>query len=400
MSINISKTTQDVCHVSIKPISDYSVATGDDVGDTVRNTTFEIVVEHSFSFNSLPVADSHVSKHTPLQYKKHKTFLSYMPNPYGHLNHLLVSMNSQGIGGPLTEQEIRILQQCAVEYPSGLDLDTIEALVQDSSKNIQQLLNQEPANMSPEERMATNVVLARSSDKENLKDSLYFIMEDVINSGAKIFRGNDEYFRFEPCIELIFELDYKQLSKIAEYLHEFEQSDYSTVSEQYRHELADHHRNTRSMDDSGEVTAELLEMYKSIAGLYETTFPNLLALKRILDDEEASNEVLQSKSLSSVCRELLNTKEELNSAYFDLIVNKYDTNLRNGLSHGDIINDTVNEEVRIASRDVSYDYTEIRAISEQNLTNAIFLTGFYQDLIKWRRCTYQAEDITRDRLKI
>lgn len=311
-------------------------------------------------------------------------------------------MTSPGIGGPLTETEINIIQEFAAGYPSGVDVDAVEDLLEDRAKNLQILLNQKITNLSPEELMAVQLLGFReeSYDIEYLTSLQYYLTEEVINLGAESIQEYDDYFRFKPCIEKIFELKFEKLEKIAVYMREFEQSDYETTSEQYRHKVQYHHNNTSSTNDNGELIAEVLEMYKDIAGLFETTFPNLLALKRILDDETPSNAVLQNKSFSSVCRELLSTEKEPNSVYFDLIVNKYDSNLRNGLSHGDIINDTVNEEVRMPSKSVCYSYAEIGEIGRNNLSNAFFLTGFYRELIKWRYRTYEIEDATRERLDI
>ena len=209
-------------------------------------------------------------------------------------------MPSPGIDGPLTETEINIIQQSAVEYRSGLDVDIISDLVQAGSENLQRLLKQEPTDMSPEDRIAVQLLMARdaSYDKEYLINSHFLMLEEMINLGAKSIREYEDYFRFEPCVEVIFELSFEELSTMADYITEFEQSDYATTSEQYKHELQDHHRNTFSIDQSGELISEVLEMYKSIAGLFETTFPNLLALKRTLDGETPSVEVLPHPDLA------------------------------------------------------------------------------------------------------
>lgn len=311
-------------------------------------------------------------------------------------------MNLPSINDPLSEREVNIIQQTAVEYRSGLDFNKIKNIVQTGSDGFQRLMEQELTDMSPEEQTAFYILMARagSYDEDYLIKLEFMLLERMIQLGADAIREYDDYFRFEPCIELIFELSYNELEDMSNYVTELKQSRYETTSRQYTHEFQNHYYDAISKNQGREKIVELLEIYRNIVGLFETTFPNLLALKRIKDGEEPSVEVLQNKKFTSVCRELVNTDEEPNSVYFDLIVNKYERKLRNGLSHGDIINDTVEKEVRISSSNKSYSYSEIGSLVESNLSTAYFLSGFYTGLIKWRYNTYELENINRDRLDI
>lgn len=311
-------------------------------------------------------------------------------------------MTPPGIDDPLTESELNIIEQTALEYRSGLNIKNIKSIIRGGSKNLQNLRSTEITSMSDEERLAYQILAFRESsyDEDFLRLSEFLLTEETIKTGAESIREHDDYFRFEPCVELIFELDREEVKKMYEYIIEFEKSDYSTTSEQYRHEIKRHNKNTFSIEDDGELIAELLKFYKNICGLFEITFPNLLALKRIVDGETPSNNVLQKKSFSSVRRELIDTDNEPNSVYFDLIVNQYDSNLRNGLSHGDVINDTVNSEVRIPSNEICYTYTEIDRLMTHNFSSALFLSGFYRALIEWRFKAYKNDIVNRERLGI
>jgi len=67
-------------------------------------------------------------------------------------------------------------------------------------------------------------------------------------------------------------------------------------------------------------------------------------MKRILDGETPNMDSLQNLRASKVRRELLDTEANENSAYFDLIVDAYNNDIRNALAHGDLVHDPPNKK--------------------------------------------------------
>ena len=168
-------------------------------------------------------------------------------------------------------------------------------------------------------------------------------------------------------------------------LGDFNESDYTFVLQQQRHSLL---KNLRvwnpNQTDSGSFDNGI-DIYKKCTGVFERGFPNFLALKRILDGETPDNKVLQRKSASSVRRELTNSEDGSNSLYFDLIVDKFDVRLRNGISHGDVLYDPSHSEIRIPTENVSYSHDELNDIIHTNVSTAMFLTGAFESLIRWQK---------------
>lgn len=224
--------------------------------------------------------------------------------------------------------------------------------------------------------------------------------EDVINQGISIIKQHGDYWLFEPCIEKIFELSQRELDDAYRYIQDFIESDFGLTLTQYTHPL---HKNLRDWD-SDQMNSESfdtgLNIYQNCKNIFERGFPNFLALKRILDGKTPENETLQRKSASSVRRELTNSEDGSNSLYFDLIVNKFDIRLRNGISHGDVLYDPSNSEIRIPTENVSYSHDEFNGIIHTNISTAIFLTGAFDCLIRWQKFANMDEEITRTELNI
>lgn len=289
----------------------------------------------------------------------------------------------------------------SLTYRQGIDVEEVRELVSDPKRG-KRLLESTIGELSPEKRLAKNILRGRTAEdaEQHLQQLHLNYLERMIESGTQILQVDDVYYLYEPCVECIFELDDEELERLFTYLREFETSEYAKALGQYRNEVFRRTSDICEMDSESQSISEMLDLYSDIASLYEIAFPNLLALKRILDGEDPGIEVLQGKSASSVRRELQNSDEELNSAYFDLIVKQYDRKLRNGLAHGDIMTDTVDEEVRVPSEETTYSFAELREIVEKNHNNAVFVTGVFRGLGKWRFLTRGMDSISRESLDI
>ena len=213
--------------------------------------------------------------------------------------------------------------------------------------------------------------------------------------GLQLIKDVNEFVRFQPTIESIFELDDSQLKKARTYLEKFRESPYKYAIEAEKEPLINGFQQWDETDLSTENINHGREIYESCMKIFERGFPNLLALKRVMDGETPEVEVLQKKSASSVRREL--TEDNLmsnsednpmsNSVYFDLIVERFDTELRNGIAHNDLVRDPIESKVHIPSRNISYGYEEFNDIVRENFAAGVFLTGTFRSLVKWHAGT-------------
>jgi len=205
--------------------------------------------------------------------------------------------------------------------------------------------------------------------------------------GLQLIKDVNEFVRFQPTIESIFELDDSQLKKARTYLEKFRESPYDNAIEAEKETLVSEFQQWDETDLSTENINHGREIYESCIKIFERGFPNLLALKRVMDGETPEVEVLQKKSASSVRRELTKDSPMSNSVYFDLIVERFDTELRNGIVHNDLVGDPIKSEVHIPSKNVSYGYEEFNDIVRENFAAGVFLTGTFRSLVKWHAGT-------------
>lgn len=310
-------------------------------------------------------------------------------------------MTDSGPYSELSQREEEIVREMSLDYRRGIDVEEVREIVSDPERG-RGLLDFSLGELPPEERLAKIILRGRTAegDEQHIQQHHLHYLERMIESGIRILQEDDVYYLYEPCVECIFELDDEELERLYAYLREFESSEYANALSQYRNEVFQRVSDIGEIESETQSIAEMLELYSDIASLYEIAFPNLLALKRILDGEDPENEVLQRKDASSVRRELQNSEKELNSAYFDLIVKQYDRRLRNGLAHGDIVTDTVEEKVRVPSEGTEYSFAELREVVESNHHNAIFVTGVYRGLGKWRFLTQGMDTVSREWLEI
>ena len=209
--------------------------------------------------------------------------------------------------------------------------------------------------------------------------------------GLQILRNLGGFWRFEPTVEAIFELDDEQLVAAENYFISFDDSDHRDILMPRGSKLIDEYQKWTTMDSSTERISLGKEIYTTSMKICERGFPNLLALKRILDGETPEVERLQQIRASKIRRELTNEEEEPNSVYFDLIVSRFDSTIRNGIAHGDIVIEPSESQVRIPLKDVEYSYEDFMLVVKENMANAMFLTGTLGPLVHWHATTTGAE---------
>jgi hypothetical protein len=324
--------------------------------------------------------------------------------------------------GLLKDSAISV-EKIARGHRDAVNIDEVERILESGDP-----LQVEPYNdLSSEERTAYLAKFSEYISEDDLSVPIVLSSaEGVIRSGVQYIKENEDYWRFKPTIECIIEMDHGELEVAMEYFEKFHDSDYDIAQQQYMNSIHDgiseissirweeqkrvfNEIVTEGKDIPGEfpgedyVIAEVpnhyLELYREIAEFSELAFPQLLMLKRILDgEEEVDPTVLQSMKASSVRREL--TDGDTNAVYFDLIVEKYNSNLRNALAHGDYLVDSQNSVVQITSANEEFSFEEIKDIIHWNISNFIFLSGAMQSLVEWQYITFKSDEIDRDLLPI
>ncbi|GAB7010951.1 hypothetical protein [Halorubrum trueperi] len=328
------------------------------------------------------------------------------------------------------DDEDRLLKDGAISvekiargHRDAVNIDEVERILESEDPLQMESYN----DLSPEERTAYLAKFSEYISEGDLSVPVALSSaEGVIRSGVQYIKENEDYWRFEPTIECIFEMDHDELEVAMEYFEKFHDSDYDIAQQQYMNSIHDaisdissirREQQKRVFDEIvtegkdipdevpgedyviAEVASHYLELYREIAEFSELAFPQLLMLKRILDgEEEVDPAVLQSKNASSVRREL--TDEDTNAVYFDLIVEKYNSDLRNALAHGDYLVDSQNSVVQITSANTEFSFEEIEDIVHRNISNFVFLSGAMQSLVEWRYITFKSDKVGRDLLPI
>lgn len=301
-----------------------------------------------------------------------------------------------------TPKEIDLIESISKRYQADLDYSKIAQLVHTPgftywSLQVELVKNPSRWKSLPPEVWAAAAVdgyrsaeeMAESGELEkDLFITSYVAMTGhVIATGLQIIKSLDEFWRFEPTIEIIFDLNEEQLEKAHAYVKAFEGTDHDHALNTNQETLIHLYQQWDVKDLSTENINRGREIYEEIIKICERGFPNLLALKRILDGETPDVESLQRERASSVRDELLDDAPLSNSDYFKLIVREFDKPLRNGVAHNDIVTDPAEREVRIPTTNTRYSFEEFNGIVKANLANGMFLTDAYRSLIEWHTIT-------------
>ena len=311
--------------------------------------------------------------------------------------------------GEFSSSELEAISDLSRRYQADINLAEVADIVNSYdllSPEFAQFMIENPAkwNALPPEYIAARLVQMHrnissqieagevKSAQEAMSDSYVHNTGAHASFGLQLIKDLGEFWRFKPTIEVIFELAEEEQEEALDYVRSFDSTDHDHSLRNNKEELVEKYKKW----DPSIVTTDNInlgrELYETCFKIYERGFPNLLALRRILDGEEPDLDVLQRKRASTIRRKLTEGGPESNSVFFDLIVDAYDGDLRNGIAHNDIITDPAQSEVRIPTRGVSYGYEEFNGIVSENTANAVFLTGAFHSLVEWRAITYTDEE--------
>ncbi|WP_128478913.1 hypothetical protein [Halorussus pelagicus] len=304
----------------------------------------------------------------------------------------------------LTDAELERIQRASIQYQTEIDTAHVRELLEETSPDLLDGLSGVTAynRLPPEEQLAREIQFFRACEADpNTRpdDPAFLFTKMTVEQGISTITVYDEYHRFEPCVDKVFKLDDDQIADLHSYITAFKDSDYYTTLRQDTQPFLEHFPKWNPANLTADNVLFGKKLYESVVNICERGFPNLLAMKRVLDGERPENEPLQRKRATSVRRELTDT-DNMNAVYFDFIVKKFDPRLRNGIAHGDLLNETTQQEVRIPTEDWSYSYEEFNKVITANIANALFLTGTFMALVDWEFQMRQFDESGRDTLEL
>lgn len=290
----------------------------------------------------------------------------------------------------LVPEEVEILEELSRSYRNGLNINRVDELVSRWDANPEAVTGKLYSEITNEKRSAYLILHNRSNDISSV-DYVAMLLP-AIAQGHNIIDGHGMYWRFKPCVERILEMDNDEISESYQFLMNYQSTDYFAASEQQRHAFFDRRQQLDGVSQEECVTT-VLDTFELSFAIFERGFPLLIALKRITDGESPEVGDLQRMRLNAIIRELSDTENHQNSAYFDLIAKRYPRRLRNGMAHGDLLHDAGKGEVRIPSKDVVYSYDKLTKLQKEIWSITVFFTGMLDGLIEWRHATVDIPEL-------
>jgi hypothetical protein len=306
---------------------------------------------------------------------------------------------------PITDPEKKALQDMAVAWGAVLDFDQVEKHAKRIAGSDETITTGKLFNTDKNKEAACVLIKLRSdewpnfdSEGEQAEDFVEYLCSSII-LGKKLIEQNNVYWRFEPTIEKVLELGPDQSKQATNHLREFETSDYGLAFDQQEYRLLEHKREWIPDEKTSSSVETGIDLFRVAVDIYERGFPLLLGIKRILDNKNPSVSELQSLRARKVRKELTNTAEHKNSAYFDLVVDTYDSNIRNALSHGDLLHNSQQQSIQIPNDNITYTYEEFIQQVSGTVAASIFLTGMLIELVYFSHIINTTDNLSRDVLR-
>jgi hypothetical protein len=155
----------------------------------------------------------------------------------------------------------------------------------------------------------------------------------TVRSGCLWLMQLDRYYRFEPCMRKMFELNAEKTQKLVNLYDAYMQSKYEAALTQSFHKLRDNFDGMTNVSENADEINSGLESYNYAMDVVERGLPLLTGFKRILDaNDEPDLDKLQKLRVRSMIKELTNSE---NYCYFDQIIDIIDLDIQNAIAHGD-----------------------------------------------------------------
>lgn len=309
-----------------------------------------------------------------------------------------------------SEEEIKIIKRDSKILASDLDYGKVAEYVHQFEEGKISIGKPEvQVHYPPNKKAAVSIIHNRQScsiSERSQKDVSHKALKNfgsgylLIESNIGIVKEYDRYWVIEPTIEKILELDREKLKRLWDFINKFKKSGESTTLGQYTESFAAELPNWDPNSNSSSNIKVGLSIYRQAQEIFEIGFPLILGFKRILDGDEPLPSDLQTIRISKIIRELSDIEHNQNSAYFDLIANRYDKKLRNTVIHGDYTINPVDSQVEITSRNSIRNFEDVNDTLRNNFSIAVFLAGTWIAIAEWSYLISTNSDFSRDFLPI
>jgi hypothetical protein len=200
----------------------------------------------------------------------------------------------------------------------------------------------------------------------------------TVRSGCLSLMQRDRYYRFEPCIRRMFELNAEKTQKLVNLYDAYMQSKHRIALDQSFHKLKHSCDGIppASVSENADEINSGLESYNHAMDVVERGLPLLTGFKRILDaNDELDLDKLQKLRLRSMIKELTNSE---NYCYFDQVVDIIDLDIRNAIAHGDTFVNPSESIVEFPNAGTNHHFSTMSNKLEDIYAISIFLSGTYQ----------------------
>lgn len=164
---------------------------------------------------------------------------------------------------------------------------------------------------------------------------------------------HEDIERYEKVVDMIEEVSDEQLELAFEYTLEFRDMHQGIAATQNHVQLSEMADSVSEIQvDDSESAQKTVEIYSKCMDVCDNASTLLLALKRIDEDENPFDVDLTGMGYAAKLNELSDSKCET-------LVEGIDMDLRNAISHGDLVVDPYKEEVYDASTEKRYSFEEL-----------------------------------------
>lgn len=173
-----------------------------------------------------------------------------------------------------------------------------------------------------------------------------------------------------PAGDTLSNLTDLEIKKAFVYSLQFRSTEHGIVMSQAHSHLFEELLNGRSQIDADDTESvqEAFNIFSRAMDVCDAGICQLLAVKRISNGKDVNDADLVSMHFAKVL-------DDLDSKPWSVINNFIDKDLRNAISHGDLLIDVQNNTLKIVSEEKIYDFTEF----EDAVNNAIFISDYIRN---------------------
>lgn len=170
-----------------------------------------------------------------------------------------------------------------------------------------------------------------------------------------------------PVADSLTDLTDPEIMRVLGYSLQFRSTEHGIVMDQAHNHLFEDLLNWRFQVDANDTESvqEAFNIFSRAMDVCDAGICQLLAAKRMLNGNDVKDADLVSMHFTRVL-------DDLDSKPWSVINDFIDKDLRNAISHGDLLIDVQNKTVKIVSENKIYDFAEF----EDAVNNAIFISDY------------------------